>query len=74
MGIVKISESLHEQTRIVSKAMSRSINAQAEHWMKVGMLVESNPTMTYSQACKMLLDEARQNDVVSVVSVRQKMA
>lgn len=62
MGIVKISESLHEQARIASKAMSRSINAQAEHWMKVGMLVEVNPTMTYAQACKMLLDEARQND------------
>ena len=24
------------------KAMNRSINAQAEHWMKIGMLMESN--------------------------------
>lgn len=62
MGIVKISEELHEEVRVSCKAMSRSINAQAEHWMKIGLLVESNPDMTYSQACRYLLEQARQNE------------
>lgn len=31
MGIVKISDLMHENLRITSQAMSRSINAQAEH-------------------------------------------
>lgn len=59
MGIVKISDDLHEKARIASKAMTRSINAQAEHWMKIGMLIEENPSMTYQQACKTLLEEAK---------------
>ena len=74
MGIVKISDELHEQARIASKAMSRSINAQAEHWMKVGLLVESNPEMTYSAACKKLLDDARQNDTTALMQKNQKIA
>lgn len=40
MGIVKISEAMHEHLRIASDALSRSINAQAEHWMRIGMLAE----------------------------------
>ncbi len=62
MGIVKISDALHKEARISSKAMTRSINAQAEHWMKIGMLVEANPSMSYADICKLLLDEARKKD------------
>jgi len=62
MGIVKISDELHEQVRLSSKAMTRSINAQAEHWMKIGRLIEENPIMTYQQVCKALVDEARRED------------
>lgn len=62
MGIVKISEELHEKARIACKAMTRSINAQAEHWMKVGMLVEENPNMSYMDVLKHMMDEARQID------------
>ena len=40
MGIVKISELMHENLRVAGSALSRSINAQAEHWMRVGMLTE----------------------------------
>lgn len=43
MGLVKISEQLHEEARIACKAMSRSINAQAEHWMRIGMLMKPIP-------------------------------
>lgn len=63
MGIVKISDELHEDARIASKAMTRSINAQAEHWMKIGMLVESDPSLSYVDACRYLLSEARKNDI-----------
>lgn len=48
MGIVKISDELHEEIRKASSAMVRSINSQAEYWIKMGMLAEINPTMTYS--------------------------
>ncbi|MDX1491857.1 MAG: ParD-like family protein [Pseudohongiellaceae bacterium] len=49
MGIVKISEELHEDIRKASSVMVRSINAQAEYWMKIGMLAEANPTMSYAE-------------------------
>ena len=49
MGIVKISDELHEELRKASSTMVRSINSQAEYWIKMGMLAETNPTMTYSE-------------------------
>jgi hypothetical protein len=45
MGIVKINDELHEEIRKSSSVMVRSINAQAEYWIKIGMLAEANPTM-----------------------------
>ena len=38
MGIVKIDENLHDEVRRASVVMCRSINAQAEYCMKIGML------------------------------------
>ncbi|EWC41783.1 ParD-like family protein [Stutzerimonas stutzeri] len=55
MGIVKISEEMHESLRISSSALSRSINAQAEHWMRLGMLVELYPDLDHNQLCRMLI-------------------
>lgn len=55
MGLVKISEHMHANARAASAALSRSINAQAEHWMRVGMLAELNPALTYSEICQLLL-------------------
>ncbi|WP_039912658.1 ParD-like family protein [Cellvibrio mixtus] len=49
MGIVKISDELHEDIRKASSAMVRSINSQAEFWIKIGMLAETNPTLTYTE-------------------------
>lgn len=49
MGIVKISEELHEEIRKSSAVMSRSINSQAEFWIKMGMLAELNPDLTFQQ-------------------------
>lgn len=55
MGIVKISELMHENLRIASQAMSRSINAQAEHWLKLGMLAELYPQLTQQELAQMLI-------------------
>ncbi|WP_219094247.1 ParD-like family protein [Pseudomonas sp. UMAB-40] len=55
MGIVKISEDMHEHLRVASNALSRSINAQAEHWMRIGMLAELHPNLDHSDICRMLV-------------------
>ena len=49
MGIVKIDDRLHEEVRRASTVMCRSINAQAEFWMKIGMLAESHPTLSFHE-------------------------
>jgi len=59
MGIVKISDRMHDSLRTASDALSRSINAQAEHWMRIGMLSELYPTLTYSDICQLLLRDAQ---------------
>ncbi|VVE10380.1 ParD-like family protein [Pandoraea terrigena] len=56
MGIVKISEQMHAALRNTSGALSRSINAQAEHWLRVGMLAELNPTLSYGDICRRLIE------------------
>ena len=48
MGIVKIDDGLHEEARRASAVMCRSINAQAEFWMKIGMLAEAHPTLSFN--------------------------
>jgi hypothetical protein len=49
MGIVKIDDALHEDIRRASTVMCRSINAQAEFWMKIGRLAEANPTLCFTE-------------------------
>ncbi|HDX4048375.1 TPA: ParD-like family protein [Enterobacter soli] len=55
MGIVKISDLLHDDIRDASKAMSRSVNAQAEYWLRLGMLCELYPELHYQQIKMMML-------------------
>ncbi len=52
MGIVKISDELHEELRNSSQVMMRSINSQAEFWIKVGRLAELNPTLCFNEIVK----------------------
>tara|TARA_R110002020_G_scaffold207320_1_gene412839 strand:- start:1257 stop:1463 length:207 start_codon:yes stop_codon:yes gene_type:complete len=59
MGVVKIDHDLHEQARRASAVMCRSINAQAEFWMKVGMLAETNPTLSFNDIVKLQFAAAR---------------
>lgn len=60
MGIVKIGDELHEEIRKASSVMVRSINAQAEYWIKVGMLAEANPALSFSEIMR---DQMTQADV-----------
>lgn len=68
MGIVKIGDELHEDIRRASSVMCRSINAQAEFWMKIGMLAEANPTSTFNDIVKVQLEAAdvRLEDVAAI--------
>lgn len=52
MGIVKISDELHDEIRQSSHVMLRSINSQAEFWIKIGMLAELNPTLSFHEIIK----------------------
>jgi len=58
MGIVKIDDQLHEDIRKASSVMVRSINAQAEYWIKIGMLAEANPSMTFSDIMREQMKQA----------------
>ncbi|APP79240.1 ParD-like family protein [Xanthomonas hortorum] len=49
MGIVNIDDELHDQLRRACTVTSRSINAQANFWIKVGMLCEMNPESSFQQ-------------------------
>lgn len=59
MGIVKIDDDLHEEARRASAVMCRSINAQAEYWMKIGMLAEANPTLPFHEIVRRQLAGAQ---------------
>ena len=59
MGIVKIADDLHEELRKASDVMCRSINAQAEYWMKIGMLAQANPDMSFNEIVQMQLRAAQ---------------
>lgn len=59
MGIVKIADDLHEDARKASAVMCRSINAQAEYWMKIGMLAEAHPTLSFNDIVQMQLAAAK---------------
>jgi len=68
MGIVKIDDELHEEVRRASTVMCRSINAQAEFWIKIGMLTEANPTLSFNDIMKMQFEEARVRGTETLVA------
>ncbi|AVQ08432.1 TPA: ParD-like family protein [Xanthomonas vasicola pv. zeae] len=49
MGIVNIDDDLHDQLRRACTVSSRSINAQANFWIKVGMLCEMHPDTSFQE-------------------------
>ncbi|MCY1358373.1 ParD-like antitoxin of type II bacterial toxin-antitoxin system [compost metagenome] len=49
MGILNIDDELHDQLRRATKVSCRSINAQAAYWIRIGMLCETNPTLSFNE-------------------------
>lgn len=49
MGIVNIDDELHDQIRKACTVSHRSINAQAGFWIRIGMLCELNPDLTFQE-------------------------
>jgi len=70
VGIVKISDLLHEDVRDASKAMSRSVNAQAEYWIRLGMMSELYPELNYQQIKMMMLKSSsdRLMEVINAIN------
>ncbi|QEL55344.1 ParD-like family protein [Chromobacterium paludis] len=66
MGIVKISEQMHDNLRTASEALSRSINSQAEHWLRIGMLAELHPDLRYSEICQLLLRASQEGTALDL--------
>jgi len=58
VGIVSIDDDLHDRLRTASKVSCRSINAQAAFWIKVGMLCELHPDLTYHEIVSRELRQA----------------
>lgn len=56
MGIVNIDDDLHDQLRRACTVSNRSINAQANFWIKIGMLCEMNPDLSFQE---IVADELR---------------
>ncbi|MBJ7264850.1 MAG: ParD-like family protein, partial [Burkholderiaceae bacterium] len=49
MGIVNIDDELHDQIRRACTVSHRSINAQANFWIRIGMMCELNPDLTFQE-------------------------
>lgn len=49
MGIVNIEDELHDQLRLASRVSCRSINGQAAFWIRLGMLGELNPGLSFQE-------------------------
>lgn len=70
MGIVKISEELHDELRKASSVMSRSINSQAEFWIRIGMLAELHPQLSFNQLVADLMKSADVN-LANVTQIKE---
>jgi hypothetical protein len=58
VGIVNIDDELHDQLRKATKVSCRSINAQAAFWIRIGMLCETNPTLSFNEIVQRELQSA----------------
>jgi plasmid stability protein len=58
MGIVNIDDELHDQLRRACTVTSRSINAQANFWIRIGMLCELHPELSFQELVARQLREA----------------
>lgn len=70
IGIVNIDDELHDQIRKASSVSCRSINAQAAFWIKIGMLCEMNPTLSFNDIVVRELREAGVEAGVEALAAR----
>ncbi len=68
MGIVNIDDELHDNLRKASTVSGRSINAQAGFWIRIGMLCELNPQLSFQELV------ARELAAAGVSPVSMRMA
>jgi hypothetical protein len=52
--IVKLSNYIILAAKNASKSYDRTTKEQLEHWMRIGQIVEENPTLTYESIKKTL--------------------
>jgi hypothetical protein len=52
---VNLNDQLVKAARSYSKAFSRSVAKQIEHWAKIGQIAEENPDLSYSMIKGILL-------------------
>ena len=71
MGIVKISENIHDELRLASNIFDRSLNSQAEHWIKIGMLAEMHPSINYEEIRNLLFKYSDLN-ISEIVKIGKK--
>ena len=74
MGIVNIDDNLHDQLRKASSVGCRSINAQAAFWIKIGMLCEMNPTLSFNEIVAAELRAAGVGVDIDTRSLRSALA
>ncbi len=55
MTAINLDKQFISEARIYSKAQSRSVPKQIEHWAKIGRIAEDNPDLTYAQIRSILL-------------------
>lgn len=73
VGLVKISEPMHDNLRVASGALNRSINGQAEHWLRIGMMCELHPELNYGELCRLLVqDEIRAEAEVTSLPLKAR--
>ena len=52
---VNLNDQLVKSAKAYSKALSRSVAKQIEHWAKIGQIAEENPDLSYSMIKGILL-------------------
>jgi hypothetical protein len=62
---VKLSESIVDEAKIISKVLNRSVSGQIEYWAKIGKIAEENPDLTYDLIKDILIakEEARTGNI-----------
>jgi hypothetical protein len=55
MTAINLDKHFISEARVYSKAQSRSVPKQIEHWAKIGRIAEDNPDLTYAQIRSILL-------------------